>query len=209
MADTKNYHTIGYGTKDGEIKFGHIHEDGVLSGFIARNGHDPNHYITLEASGEPHRKHGTICRSPGSFQVQAGDNVPPNQAGIFFDSVSGDIILRASKGRIRIEAQDIDIIATGGTGTKGNITVEANDTVLINGKQSVDIRSKISTKLASEKTVEVIGNGILNIYGGLIESMDGSTDALSAKGSKLCPLPTPATPREIQQRIISFLKTVT
>lgn len=209
MSETKNYHTVGYGTKDGEIKFGHIHEDGVLSAFTVRSGHEANHYITLDSSGDPHRKHGTICRSPGSFQVQAGDNTPDEQPGIFFDAVNGDIVLNANKGRIRIIAKNIDIIATGEDGKNGVVLIEGNEKVVINGKQSVDIRSKASTKLFSEKTVEVIGNGILNIYGGLIESMDGATSGKASKGSKSCPAPTPATPTEIRQRLLSFIQDIT
>lgn len=210
MSNTKNYHAVGYGTKDGEIKFGHVHDDEVLSAVMLRNGQDPNHYLTLEGNvkGEPHRKNGTICRSPGSFQVQAGEKTPNEQPGIFFDAVNGDIVLNARNGRIRIIADNVDIIASGSDGKNGVVYIEGNEKVIVNGKQSVDIRSKASTKIFSEKTVEVIGNGLLNIYGGLVESMDGATDALTAKGSKLCPAPTPATPREIQQRIVSFLKTI-
>ena len=76
MATQQNYHTIRYGTAEGEIKFGHITQDNQTSAVMLRNGHHPTHYITLDQTGAPHRKHGTICRSPGSFQVRAGDNTP-------------------------------------------------------------------------------------------------------------------------------------
>ena len=31
MGKKRNYHTIRYGQKDGEIKFGHLHKDDVQS----------------------------------------------------------------------------------------------------------------------------------------------------------------------------------
>ena len=61
---------------------------------MLRNGRAPNHYITLDQTGVPHRKHGTICRSPGSFQVRAGDNTPKGEPGVYVEAVSGDLILR-------------------------------------------------------------------------------------------------------------------
>ena len=73
MSQTKNYYTIRYGNRNGELKFGHIHQDNTLSSVLLRSGSEPLHYMTMDASGEDHRKHGTIFRSPGSFQVLAGE----------------------------------------------------------------------------------------------------------------------------------------
>ena len=181
MADTKNHHTVGYGNKDGELKLGHIHSDGVLSAAIIRSGYESNHYITLDSTGDSHRKHGTISRSPGSFQVIAGDNVPDGIPGVYFDAVNGDLVLNAKNGRIRIIAENIDIIANGADGKNGVVTIEGNDKVIVKA-QTIDIRSKVSTKVFSEKTVECIGKGILNIYGGLIDCADGATKIKGSKG---------------------------
>ena len=69
MSDRKNYHTIRYGNADGEIKFGHLHYDDELSSVLLRSGRDKKHYITMDSRKDDTRKNGTICRSPGSFQV--------------------------------------------------------------------------------------------------------------------------------------------
>lgn len=184
MTKTKNYHTIGYGNKDGELKFGHIHEDGVLSSFLVRSGYEPLHYISLDATGEKHRQHGTICRSMGSFQVLAADNVPDEQPGIFLHSENGDIVLNAPHGRVRILAKNIDLITTGGDGRNGVITIDGNEKVIIKSP-TIDVRSKVSTKIFSEKTVDMIGNAILNIYGGLIDVADGATSIIGSKGGSV------------------------
>ena len=181
MAELKNYHTIRYGTAEGELKFGHITQDNVLSAVLLRNGKSKNHYITMDTSGPPHRKHGTICRSPGSFQVRAGDNVDKDVPGVYVEAVSGDLVLRAPSGRVRIEGVNIDLIASGADGQNGVITIDANEKVLVRA-QTIDISSKVSTRLFSEKTVELIGNGILNMYGGLIDAADGATSLIGSKG---------------------------
>lgn len=179
MSDS-NFNTIRYGNSDGEIKFGHIHDDGKISAFTVRSGYEANHYITMESEGEPHRKHGTIARSTGSFQVKAGDNVPYGQPGVYFDAVSGDIVLNAPNGRIRLIAENIDILASGGDNKNGVIILDANEKIVVKSP-IIDVRSTVSTKIFSEKTVELIGKGILNIYGGLIDAADGATKVNGSK----------------------------
>jgi hypothetical protein len=184
MAQLKNYHTIRYGTAEGEIKFGHITQDNVQSAVMLRNGSSNTHYITLDSSGEPHRKYGTICRSPGSFQVRAGDNVPKDQPGVYVEAVSGDLILRAPSGRVRIEGVNIDLIASGPDGENGVITIDSNEKVIIKS-QIIDVNSTASTKIFSENTVNMIGKGILNMYGGLIDAADGATKLKGSKGGSI------------------------
>ena len=179
MAKLENYHTIRYGTAEGELQFGHITQDNVLSAVLLRNGQSLKHYISLDATGEPHRKHGTICRSEGSFQVKAGDNVEDDVPGVYIEAKSGDLVLRAPSGRVRIDGINVDIIATGADGKNGNVTISGNDKVIIKS-QTIDVSSVVSTKIFSEKTVEVIGKAILNLYGGLFDCADGAT---SVKGS--------------------------
>ena len=180
MAETKNYHTIGYGNKDGELKFGHIHEDGVISSTILRSGSEPLHYITLDSTGSVTRKHGTIARSMGSFQIISGDNVPDEVPAVYIDAVNGDLVLNAKNGRIRLLAENIDLIANGNDGRNGVITINADEKVIIKAP-TINVRSTVSTKIFSEKTVDIIGKAILDIYGGLIDVADGAT---KIKGSK-------------------------
>jgi hypothetical protein len=181
MAELKNYHTIRYGQADGEIKFGHLTADNVLSSVMLRSGRDSSHYITLDSSGDKHRKGGTICRGPGAFQVRAGDNVEKDKIGVYVEAVSGDLVLRAPSGRVRIEGVNVDITASGADGKNGNITMSANEKI-IGDAQIIKMSSKVSTTIFSEKTCEVIGNGILNCYGGMFECVDGATKLNGAKG---------------------------
>ena len=184
MAELKNYHTIRYGTAEGEIQFGHITADNVLSAVLLRNGGSLNHYISLDATGEPHRKHGTICRSPGSFQVKAGDNVEDDVPGVYIEAKSGDLVLRAPSGRVRIEGINVDIIASGPDGQNGVVNINGNEKVIVKS-QGIDISSKLTTKIFSEKTVDMIGRAILNMYGGLVDVADGATSVKPSLGTSI------------------------
>ena len=183
MAKEKCTHTIRYGTAEGELQFGHITMDNVLSGCLLRSGSSLNHYISLDSSGEEHRKHGTICRSPGSFQVEAGENVTGDTPGVYINANSGDLVLKAPSGRVKIVGENIDIIASGAGGDNGVVNIEGNEKVLVKS-QIIDVSSKASTKIVSEKTVDIIGKAILDIYGGFVDVADGAT---SIKGSSCGP----------------------
>ena len=72
------------------------------------------------------------------------------------------------------------MIASGPDGENGVITIDSNEKVIIKS-QIIDVNSTASTKIFSENTVNMIGKGILNMYGGLIDAADGAT---KLKGSK-------------------------
>ena len=182
----KNYHQVRYGTADGEIKFGHLHQDNVQSSVMLRDGKHWNHYITLDQTGKKHRKFGTISVSPGSFQVQAGEGfgeeeVENGAPAIFLDAKKGDIVIRCPTGNLRIEAKNIHMKAEGEDNKNGSVTIEANEKITLDA-QTIDATSKVSTKVFSEKNVEVIGKAILNLYGGLVDAADGATTNKGSKG---------------------------
>ena len=204
MSQKKNYHTIRYGTAEGEIKFGHVHTDNVRSAVMLRSGHTFKHYMTMDGpGGEDFRTHSTTFRGPGSFQVKHGEGVPDEQPGIYLDAVNGDIVIRAANGRIRMEALDVDIRATG-SGDRGNIVLDANDKVIMNA-QTIACNAKVAARFFSEKTVEIVGNNVLNMYGGFMDMADGSSTALTGKGSKNPATGILGTAWEIKQKIESVL----
>ena len=194
MAQKKNYHTIRYGQRDGEIKFGHITDENEQSAELLRSGWASGlHYFNMYHTGKKGvLRNSTICKSPGPFKVSAGaeckvtPNNIANQAGIEFNAESGDIIIKAPYGKIKIQAQDIELIAQGATGTNGLIKLESNDKVEINSK-SITMSAKESYKIFSEKTLDLVGNAIMNVYGGLMDFADGAT---KLKGSKCGPSST-------------------
>jgi hypothetical protein len=189
----------------GEIKFGHIWPDNNQSAALLRSGKNEKHYITLEQKGENHRKHGTICRSPGAFQVKAGDNcttqvkagdncTTKDEPAVFIDAVSGNLVLNALNGNVEIRGRNILIQTTGPDNKGGSILMYANEKII--GKaQTIDFNSKISTKIFSEKSVECVGKAVLNIYGGMIDCADGPTEVNGSKG-------TPSTNEQKNKAIV-------
>ena len=111
------------------------------------------------------------------------DEVPRNIPAIWYEAENGDIIIKAPRGRIKLEAESIELTAQGFDGRSGNILLDADDKIALNA-QIVDVKSRVSTKIFSESTVNMIGNGIMNIYGGLTDFADRTTKG--SKPSKTC-----------------------
>ena len=111
------------------------------------------------------------------------DEQPRNIPAIWYEAENGDIIIKAPRGRIKLEAESIELTAQGFDGGTGNILLDADDKIALNA-QIVDVKSRVSTKIFSESTVNMIGNGIMNIYGGLTDFADRTTKG--SKPSKTC-----------------------
>jgi len=210
MAEIINYDFKRIGTNDAEITFGDVDQYNVTSGVTMRVGTPaPDaipHYFRMDKTGDSYNKgrRGTILECPGAFQVKAGHSVKEGIPGVYIDSQNGDLVLRSS-GRIRIIAENIDLIANGSLGPDGEngvININASQNIIIDSQQSISIQSTTSTNIFSEKTVEVIGNSICNIYGGLMEILDGPS---AKKGSRTLIPGLPATPREILQTLKNTL----
>lgn len=178
----ENHFTIRYGNKDSEIRCGHVHSDQQLSAFMVRSGHDERHFMTMDATGSAPegRKGGTINSCPGSFQIKCGDDVENVVPACYIEAQNGDIVLNAKNGRIRMMADNIDIIASGSGGGNGNIQMTANENVEIKCK-NFDFTARSVGKVISSGTLKLTGDTLLNIYGGII---DGATSASNVNGSK-------------------------
>lgn len=163
---SKNYETRRIGTKDGQITFGHIHGDQVKSSFMIQ-GQESLEYIAIDQTAP--RKRWITSRCRGRYQVKCGDDIPKDQVGMWFNADRSDILIQ-TKGRIRMEAENIDLIARGPDNSKGVINLISNE--------SVNVRTKRFTVDASE-SVSLFTNGemlqsalnIMKIYGGSIQKL--------------------------------------
>ena len=203
-----NYQCVA-STADGQILLGEVNEDNVTSGITLRVGKTTSpvpHYIQMDKDGDALTKgrKGTICRSPGAFQVKAGDMCGDGIPGVYIDSGSGDLVLR-SDGRVRIIAENIDLIAKGADDKNGNVQINANSKVIVTAEDDAHINAGNLAKIFSEKTTEVIGNSILNLYGSSIEQLDASAGFKGATGY----IPIPWTPREFEQAIADLKRNLT
>ena len=196
MAQKENKHPYQAGTEHGYISFGEVNTySNEIDACKLQNGPDGGrHYIRMQETGskEDGSKGSTHVVCPGALTALVGKdivNYPPGSdtprdlPAIYYEAENGDIILTAPRGKIKIAAEAIEIIAKGSDGRTGVININADDKIILDS-QIIDLQSKVSTKIFSEKTVDMIGKGIMNVYGGLVDFADRTT---KGKPSKLSP----------------------
>jgi len=186
MAKKESFHPYFVGTEHGRLSFGTIRKNNEISACMLQSGPDGGrHYITMDSTGNKEEgvRGSTKLFSPGTLTVKTGKDIqnytppslkPNNIPAIWCEAENGDIIIKAAHGKIRLEAEDVIINANGFDGKSGTVTIDSNDKINLKS-QTIDINASVSTKVFSEKTVEVIGKGLLNIYGGLADFADRTT----------------------------------
>ena len=177
-------------TADSIVQMGVVNMDGIISAFkvTAATDHPVPHYFQMDKTGSSKtspRKGGTIFRGPGTFQIKHGTGVQKEIPGVYIDSGNGDMIL-ISQGRIRIIAEDIDLIASGSGGEHGVINVNANEKILAHSKGAINVKAHADFQLHTSKKGRVIGMGGLELFGGNHGPSLMSSDevAITASGTK-------------------------
>lgn len=166
MTKSKNFETKPKGTKDGLIKYGHIHEDQVKSSVLIQ-GQESLEYVTIDQT-EP-RKRWITSRCRGRYQVKSGDDIPKDAIGMYFDASNSDIVIRTG-GRIRMEAENIDLIARGKTNSSGVVNIHSNESVNIKTKRFTTNADESLTLYSDGEMMQTAIN-IMTIYGGSIEKL--------------------------------------
>tara|TARA_B100000085_G_scaffold268623_1_gene279230 strand:+ start:34 stop:618 length:585 start_codon:yes stop_codon:yes gene_type:complete len=191
----KIHNPIDLSNDFGHIKFGHITPRFEYAGVLVRNGApgpSAEHYMMFMSSGT--MAGGTINRCPGVYQIHCGED-PVDDTAMVINAARGDIILKAPKGRIRLDARNVDIKATGPNNKSGHINIESNEKITIKSK-NIEVNGDAVAKFLSSGTCELVGNSALNFYGGMIDCADSATTVKASKG---------VSPFEDQQRGGGFL----
>ena len=195
MSKKENKHPYVAGTEHGYISFGEVNTyANEIEACKLQSGPDGGrHYITMQETGDKEMgsKGSTSIVCPGTLTALTGKDIvnypegsdtPRDIPAIFYEAENGDIVLTAPRGKIKIAAEAIELIAKASDGRTGVINLNADDKIILDS-QIVDIQSKVSTKIFSEKTVDMIGKGLMIVYGGLVDFADRTS---KGKPSKTC-----------------------
>ncbi|MBJ23117.1 MAG: hypothetical protein CMB64_00460 [Euryarchaeota archaeon] len=152
---------------NGLIQFGTLSPKDDVTTSVELKALDGRHFFCMEEDGE--RTGWTTMNSPGATMIHTGEDLnvvpegsdPPEgiceKEAFVILAENGDIQLKAANGRIRMEAHDIEIVATGQP-PHGN--------VLVNGYENVKIDSKNVT-IDGKQSYKLVTTGLLTL-GGLL-----------------------------------------
>ena len=173
-----NYTAIGWGNDHGAISFGSIHLRADVTSDILLQASDGEHFFSMDKDGP--RKGWTTSMSPGNFQVECGSNRAKADDTCMINAKNGNIDIIATNGKIRLQADSIEMVACG-AGDEGNVQIVATETASMSGAKVI-VTSKVNTKIMSTGITEVIANSCLKMYGSIIS---GVSDAVAVKDSKV------------------------
>jgi hypothetical protein len=172
MAKSTNYESKRTGTKDGQIAFGQIHQDQVKSSVMIQ-GQESLEYISIDQTAP--RKRWMTSRCRGRYQVKCGDDIPKDEIGMWFNADRSDILIQ-TKGRLRLEAENIDLIARGPDPSKGVVNIISNESVNIETKK-LTANANESISIFTDGTMQQSAMNIMRIYGGSIQKITSMSAA--------------------------------
>jgi hypothetical protein len=176
----QNYTAIRYGNDHGSVSFGHIHKQGETTADVMLQASDGRHSIILDKEGP--RKGSTQITAPGRISIESAIDKTEAEETLFIHAHNGNIAIIASNGKIRLQGTDIELIAVGEGGSKGNVRIKANSNIELDADNNLVLYGKASYKLATAGSAEVTAASQMQIYSSLIR---GVTDAVANKDSKV------------------------
>ena len=176
----KNYTATRQGNDHGSISFGHVASDGAVTSDIQLQASDGRHSIILDKDGT--RKGCTQITAPGRISIESGEDRQEEEDTLVLHTFNGNIDIIASNGKIRLQGTDIELIAVGEGGSKGNIRLKASENIELDADNKVLINAKAMYKLATPGTAQIVANSAMTIYYAVIR---GVSDGVANRDSKV------------------------
>tara|TARA_B100000900_G_scaffold255569_1_gene217772 strand:+ start:1529 stop:2185 length:657 start_codon:yes stop_codon:yes gene_type:complete len=174
----ENYHAIKLSNPDGSIAFSRIHKRADVTAAVMLETADSEHAFFLDKDGP--RKGTTTSISPQRYSVECGKTMKEAEDAMMLFAHNGNIIIRAPNGTIRMEATNIEMVTKGNDTTRGNIKLDASQSIFLDADKNFVVNCK-NTNMVSSGTCSMAANSAMTIYGSMIR---GVTDACSVKNSK-------------------------
>ena len=149
--EAKTYKKNQFNTSEGGSFYGHSMENNAKMAVMLRrifpSSFKRAQYVGLQQGGALDGS--VIVSAPSTFQIACGEAPVHDVAGVWY-AENGDINIHAPKGRIRISAMSIDLIATGDGGKTGYVSVNANTKFNVEAG-SVSFQSDDNFEVETEK----------------------------------------------------------
>ena len=172
--EVKTYRKNQFNTSEGGSYYGHsMANNAKMAVMLRRIFPSPfkrAQYVGLQQGGALDGS--VIVSAPSTFQIACGEAPVQDVAGVWY-AENGDIVIAAPRGRIRLSAMSIDLIATGtgtppeGTGyvsinantefnvEAGNVVVNSDDNISLNSEvMDTNVTGKCEYNVGSFKVIE-------------------------------------------------------
>ena len=167
MSEKQNFWNQVISAMNGAITFGKLSPKGDVTSSVHIQALDGRHFMSFDEDGP--RTGFTLLNSPGSTFIHSGEDLKQEQEAIMILAKNGDIHLKATKGKIKLEALDIELIANGNS-PQGVIWANAYETLKLDSK-NVTIDGKQSMKIMTSGLITMRGGLGTQMFSPLIEGI--------------------------------------
>ena len=167
MSAKKNFWNQVWSAMNGAITFGKLSPKGDVTSSVHIQALDGRHFMCFDEDGP--RTGYTLLSSPGSTFIHSGEDLKKEQEAIMILAKNGDIHLKATNGKIKLEALDIELVANGNS-PHGVIWANAYETLKLDSK-NVTIDGKQSCKVMTSGLMAISGRLGMQMLSPLIEGV--------------------------------------
>jgi hypothetical protein len=179
MSLSQNLETKDIRTKDGNIRFGHIHNDQGKSSIMLQ-GQGGLEYISLEQVGKREGWIWSRCR--GRYQITCGDNIKKDDVAFYLnvsgaDGFSKGNIEIVTKGTFKVQAENIQLIASGNNNSNGVISLQSNEKIELDSKQ-INVSAKEAMGLYASD-LNTSASNIMKMTAGTYQKLSNASALVS------------------------------
>ena len=162
--EVKTYRKNQFNTSEGGSYYGHSNENNSKMAVMLRrifpSSFQRAQWLGLQQGGALDGS--ILCSAPSTFQIRCGEAPVQDVAGVWY-AENGDINIHAPRGRVRISAMSIDLVATGDGDKTGYVSINANTKFDVEAGK-IAMASDDSFSIESEtKDVNVTGKCEYNV----------------------------------------------
>ena len=173
--EAKTYKKNQFNTSEGGSFYGHSNANNAKMAVMLRrifpSPFKRAQYIGLQQGGA--LDGAILCSAPSVFEINCGEAPVNDVAGVWY-AENGDINIHAPRGRIRLSAMSIDLIATGvdeGDDGTGYVSVNANTEFNVEAG-NVEFKSDNNFEIETEK-MQVSDPGLCEFHVGSYKLVEG------------------------------------
>ena len=175
MAKSQNLEIKDIRTKDGNLRFGHIHKDQGKSSVMLQ-GQGGLEFITIEQVGDRAQWIWSRCR--GRYQITCGDNIKKGDVAFLLNTAGADGFYKGNieihtRGTFKVNAENIQLIARGNDNANGLINLESNEKIVLDSKQ-IEISAKESMSLYASE-INTSAKNIMKMTAGSFQKLSNSS----------------------------------
>jgi len=179
MALSENLEIKDIRTKDGNVRFGHIHNDQGKSSIMLQ-GQGGLEYISIEQVGPREKWIWSRCR--GRYQITCGDNIKKDDVAFYLNASGADGFSKGNieivtKGTFKVQAENIQLIATGNNNSNGLITLKSNEKIELDSKQ-INVTAKEAMGLYASD-LNTSASNIMKMTAGTYQKLSNASALVS------------------------------